>query len=122
MLKKFKTTLFAILTLSLMGSSLALASTPKTEAARSFSLQGKVVAVDLKERTMSIQEEGTGREYIVVVPESSAFKITFGKDSKRSIPTLDNVSVGDRVRCNVRLSSDEEQVAKRSTKVTVTKS
>jgi hypothetical protein len=121
MLRKFKTIVFAILTMSLMGSSLALAST-KTEATRSFSLQGKVVAVDLKERTMSIREEGTGTEYTVVVPESSAFKIVFGKDSKRNIPTLDNVSVGDHVRCNVRVASDQDQVAKRSLKVTVTKS
>jgi hypothetical protein len=121
MLKKFKATIFAILTLSLMGSSLALAST-KTGETRSFSLQGKVVAVDLKERTMSIKEEGTGAEYTVVVPESSAFKITFGKDAKRSIPTLDNVAVGDRVRCNVRMASEAEQMAKRSTKVTITKS
>ena len=121
MLRKFKTIAFAILTLSLMGSSLALAST-KTEAARSFLLRGKVVAVDLKERTMSIKEEGTGREYTVFVPESSSFKITFGKDMNRHMPSLDDVSVGDRVRCNVRMASDEEQVAKRATKVKVTKS
>ena len=123
MLRKFKTLVFAMLTLSLMGSSLALASTPKAESnSRSFALQGKVIAVDLKERTMSIKEEGTGTEYIVVVPESSTFKITFGKDYKRSLPSLDNVSVGYRVKCNVRVASDQEQVAKRSTKVTVTKS
>jgi hypothetical protein len=128
MLRRFKTIAFAILTMSLMGSGLALAST-KAEATRSFSLQGKVVAVDLKERTMSIKEEGTGNEYVVVVPESSAFKIIFGKDSKRNMPTLDNVSVGDRVSCNVRFNSEQDQaaakqdqVAKRSTKVTIKKS
>jgi hypothetical protein len=121
MLRKFKTIVFAILTLSLMGSSLALAST-KTEATRSFSLQGKVIAVDLKERTMSIREAGTDKEYTVVVPQNSSFKITFGKDYKRSLPTLDNVSVGDIVRCNVRMANEEEQIAKRSVKVTVTKS
>ena len=121
MLRKFKTIVFAILTLSLMGSSLALAST-KTEATRSFLLQGKVIAVDLKERTMSIREKDTGKEYTVAVPESSTFKITFGKDMNRHMPSLDDVSVGDRVRCNVRVASDEDQVAKRSLNVTVTKS
>lgn len=121
MLRKFKTIVFAILTLSLMGSSLALAST-KTEAARSFALQGRVVAVDLKERTMSIKDGSTGTEYTVVVPEAANFKIVFGKDAKRNLPGLDNVSVGDIVRCNVRAASEAEQVAKRSTKVTITKS
>jgi hypothetical protein len=121
MLKKFKTIVFAILTLSLMGSSLALAST-KTESARSFALQGRVVAVDLKERTMTVKDGSKGTEYTVVVPEASTFKIIFGKDAKRNLPALDNVSVGDIVRCNVRTSTDQDQVAKRSTKVTITKS
>ncbi|HEX8846388.1 MAG TPA: hypothetical protein VF791_17205 [Pyrinomonadaceae bacterium] len=122
MLKKFRTVIFAILTVTLMGSGLAVAS-PKQEESRSFSLQGKVLAVDLKERTMSVREESTGREYTVLVPESGSFKISFGKDYKRNIPALENVSVGDIVRCKVRVAGEEDRsMARRSTKVTATKS
>lgn len=122
MLRRFRTVIFAILTVTLMGSSLALAST-KREESRSFSLQGKVLAVDLKERTMSIKEEGTGREYTVFVSDSGTFKITFGKDYKRNLPDLENVSVGDIVRCKVRVAGEEDlSMARRSTKVRATRS
>lgn len=121
MLRKFKAIVFAMLTLSLMGSSLVLAST-RTVAARSFALQGRVVAVDLKERTMTVKDGSKGMEYTVIVPQASTFKIVFGKDAKRNLPALDNVSVGDIVRCNVRTAGADEQVAKRPTKVTITKS
>jgi hypothetical protein len=121
MLRKFKAAVFAILTLSLMGSSLALAST-KTNNNDFFALQGKVTAVDYKEQTMSIKEEGTGKEYTVVMPESATFKIVFGKDWRRNLPTLENVSVGDIVRIKVRVANERDQVANRTTKAIITKS
>lgn len=123
MLRKFRTVIFAILTVTLMGSSLALASTPKESAKRSFSVEGRVSAIDLKERTMLIKDTKSGKEYLVVVPESANFKITFGKDSRLSLPELGNVAVGNIVRCVVRLAEDgDASLAKRPTKVTAGKS
>src|ERR1043165_9922818 len=98
MLRKFRTIMLAVFTLALVGSGLAMAS-PKEKTADVFTLQGKVVAVNLKERTMSVRESRTGQEYLVTVPEEAAFRITFGKDSKRNMPQLENVVIGDRITC-----------------------
>lgn len=122
MLRKSRTIILAVLTLTLVGSGLAMAA-PKEKAADVFTLQGKVVAVNLKARTMSIKESRTGQEYLVTVPEEAGFKITFGKDSKRNMPQLENVVVGDRISCKVRGSgSGENLLTRRSLKVIMTKS
>jgi hypothetical protein len=114
--------ILAVLTLTLLGSSLALAA-PKEKAAADFTLQGRVVAVNLKERTMAVKENGSGQEYVVVVPAETTFRITFGKDSQRRQPQLENVSVGDRVICTVSPAKGAENVAGHSgSKVVITKS
>lgn len=122
MLRKYRAIILAVLTLALMSSSLMLASA-KEKAAGTFSLSGKVVAVNLKERTMSVRDGNTGQEYVVVVPQESVFKITFGKDSKRNLPQLEDVSVGDMVNCCVRAAKETESMAaRRGSKVVVSKS
>lgn len=121
MLKKIRAMIIAVVTMTLVASGLALAST-KEKAVGAFTLQGKVVAVNLKARTMSVKETRTGQEYLIVVPEESIFKITFGKDAKRSLPQLENVSIGDRVSCKVRVATDKENIAGHGSKVVISKS
>jgi hypothetical protein len=114
--------MLTVLTLALMSSSLMLASA-KEKAAGAFTVQGRVVAVNLKERTMSVKDNHSGQEYLVVVPAESIFKITFGKDSKRNLPQLEDVSVGDVVNCRVRMAKDTDNVAaRRGSKVVISKS
>lgn len=122
MLKKYRAIILAVLTLALVGSSLTLASA-KEKAAGTFSLSGKVVAVNLKERTMSVKDSNTGQEYVVVVSQESVFKITFGKDARRNLPQLEDVSIGDVVNCRVRVTKETESVAaRRGSKVVISKS
>ncbi|HEY0404191.1 MAG TPA: hypothetical protein VGC89_00580 [Pyrinomonadaceae bacterium] len=122
MLRKYRAIMLTVLTLALMSSGLTLASA-KEKAAAAFTVQGRVVSVNLKERTMSVKDNHSGQEYLVVVPAESIFKITFGKDSKRNLPQLEDVSVGDVVNCRVRMAKDTDDVAaRRGAKVVISKS
>ncbi|MDX6692765.1 MAG: hypothetical protein QOF02_368 [Blastocatellia bacterium] len=123
MLRKYRAIILTVATVALLSSGLTLASAKET-AAGAFNVQGRVLAVNLKARTMSVKDNHSGQEYLVVVPEESIFKITFGKDSKRNLPQLEDVSVGDVVNCRVRMAKDAEGVAARrgGAKVVISKS
>jgi hypothetical protein len=122
MLRKYRAIILMVVTLTLVSSGLGLASA-KEKAAGIFTVQGRVTAVNLKERTMSVKDNHTGQEYLVVVPAESIFKITFGKDAKRNLPQLEDVSVGDVVNCRVRVAKDAEDIAtRRASKVIISKS
>ena len=85
---------------------------PKTERAKSeFTVYGRVLKIDSKERTLLISDHWSKKLYLVTMPEGTRLKIFFGICQSYDSPTFDNVYQTDivRVRCN---RSDREHLAR----------
>ena len=85
---------------------------PKTERAKSeFTVYGRVLKIDSKERTLLISDHWSKKLYLVTMPEGTRLKIFFGICQSYDSPTFDNVYQTDivRVRC---IRSDREHLAR----------
>ena len=85
---------------------------PKTERAKSeFTVYGRVLKVDKKERTLLISDHSSKKLYLVTMPEGTRLKIFFGIAKSYDAPTFDNVYQTDvvRVRC---IRPDQEHLAR----------
>jgi hypothetical protein len=85
---------------------------PKTERAKSeFTVHGRVLKIDKKERTLLISDHKSKTLYLVTVPEWARFKIFFGICESYDSPTLDNVYRNDivTIRC---ARTDEDHFAR----------
>ena len=86
---------------------------PKTERAKSeFTVYGRVLKIDSKERTLLISDHWSKKLYLVTMPEGTRLKIFFGICQSYDSPTFDNVYQTDivRVRC---IRTNQEHLAKR---------
>jgi len=82
-------------------STLALAA-PKTERAHKyFKVAGTVIQMDNKDRTLLVVDRLSNKLYLIEVPESATFKITFGRYMRMALPGFEDVRTGEQVeiRC-----------------------
>jgi hypothetical protein len=85
---------------------------PKTERTKSeFTVYGRVLQIDQKERTLLISDHSSKKLYLVTMPEGTRLKIFFGIAKSYDTPSFENVYKSDvvRVRC---IRTDQEHLAR----------
>lgn len=89
-------------------TTLAPAATA-AERARSkyFTVAGRVIQVDKKDRTLLVTASQSKTLYLIEVPKLATFKITFGRYMRMAQPGFEDVRVGERIeiRCK-RIDTD----------------
>lgn len=92
-------------------SSLTLAA-PGTEAAsKYFTVSGKVIKINAKDRTLLVADRAKDQLYLVNLPQGSTLKITWGRYMRMAEPGFEDVGNKDRVeiRC---FRADSEHLAR----------
>ena len=82
-------------------STLALAAPKAERANKYFKVAGTVIQIDNKDRTLLVTDRLANKLYLIEVPESVTFKITFGRYMRLAEPGFGDVFIGERVetRC-----------------------
>jgi len=95
-----------------IGLAMGATGATKTDRAKSeFSVFGRVLNIDQKERTLLISDHWSKKLYMVTMPERARLQIFFGVNKSHSIPTFESVYKSDivRVRC---IRTDQERLAR----------
>jgi hypothetical protein len=86
-------------------------SAPKSERASKYLIvEGHVVQIDQRARTLLVADMWSDKLYLVGVPKGETFQITFGLNMKVLEPELWQVRRNDRVR--MRCIRGEEHLAR----------
>lgn len=82
-------------------STLALAGPKAERANKYFKVAGTVIQIDKKDRTLLVADRLSNTLYLIEVPETVTFKITFGRYMRMAEPGFGDVNTGERVeiRC-----------------------
>lgn len=98
-------------TLVMMISSLAM-SAPKSERGKTyFTVIGRVLKIDAKQRTLLVADKKYDKLYIATMPEGSTVKILWGAYAGMASPGFENIRRHDliRMRC---VRTDEDRLAR----------
>src|SRR2546426_10410575 len=87
-----------VVTLVLTIATVAMSAPKSQRASKYLDIDGRVLVVDQKARTLLVTEYWSKKLYLVKVPEGSIFKITFGTNMRTPEPRLWDVHTNDRVR------------------------
>ena len=83
-------------------------SAPKSERSTKYlRVQGQVLQVNQKDRTLLVSDIWSKKLYLVNVPKGATFRITFGLNMKTSEPEFQDVHRNDRV--SMRCIRDEKE-------------
>ncbi|MEK6286908.1 MAG: hypothetical protein AABO57_14305 [Acidobacteriota bacterium] len=97
-------------TLVLALASLAM-SAPKSERSSKYLIvEGRVLQIDQKARTMLVADMWSDKLYLVNVPKSETFKITFGMNKNVREPEFWQARRNDRIQ--VRCVRSQEHLAR----------
>ena len=105
-------------------ASIALAlsfaiTAPRVEAgSKFFTMEGQVLKIDQKNRTLLVSDRENEKLYLVNVPEGSTLKITWGRFSRMAEPGFTDVYKNDRVQ--IRCYPDSEHLAQIDGRTAVT--
>src|SRR5215471_5556581 len=94
-----------IATFALLGT-LAVAAPKNERANKYFNVNGTVIQVDKKDRTLLIKDR-QAYLYQIDVPEGATFKITFGRYMRMAEPGLDDVRTGERVQIRCKYTKTD---------------
>lgn len=91
-------------------SALALSAPTAARASKYFNVAGTVLKIDTKGRTLLVAERRSNKLYLIEVPQTATFKITFGRYMRMAEPGFDDVNINERVeiRC---IRGDREHLA-----------
>jgi hypothetical protein len=99
-----------VVAVMLLGT-LGFAAPKSQHISKSFTVAGKVLEINEKDRTWLVTDRQTEQLYLIKVPEGATFKITFGKNMLMSQPRFDNVTTGERVEIRCK-RSDQDHLAR----------
>lgn len=103
-------TIALAVTLMLAFAALAM-SAPKSERASKYlTVEGRVLQVDQKARTLLVADMWSDKLYLVSVPKGETFKITFGLYMSRAQSEIWQANKNDRVR--MRCIRSQEHLAR----------
>jgi hypothetical protein len=98
-------------TLMLALATLAM-SAPKNERSSQYlRIEGQVLQVDQKARTLLVEDYWSKKLYSVHVPEGETFRISFGMNMRKAEPEFQDVRRNDRVRMRC-IRSEKEHLAR----------
>ena len=80
-------------------------------ASKYFTVSGKVIQIDSKDRTLLVSDRSSKKLYLIEVQDGARFKITFGRYMRLAEPELQDVNTGERIeiRC---VRPDKEHLAR----------
>ena len=100
--------LFAIAAISVFAfSTLGMSATKTERGGKIFTLEGRVIRVDQKSRTMLVDDQSSDKLYLVTVPQGKTFKVTFGLSMNRAEAGISQVHSNDKVRIECKRSASE---------------
>lgn len=100
--------LFAIAVISVLAfSSFGMSATKTDRGSKYFTLNGRVISVDQKARTLLVDERSSDKLYLVTVPDGKTFKITFGLHMNLAQAGIWQVHPKDRVRIECKRPGSE---------------
>ena len=98
-------------TLMLALATLAM-SAPKSERSSKYlTIEGQVLQVNQKDRTVLVSDYWSKKLYLVNVPKGETFRITFGMNMRTAEPEFKDVRRNDRVRMRC-IRSEKEHLAR----------
>src|SRR5437867_4140084 len=87
-------------------------SAPKNERSTKYlTIEGQVLQVNQKARTVLVSDHWSKKLYLVNVPEGETFRITFGMNMRTAEPEFKDVRRNDRVRMRC-IRSEKEHLAR----------
>jgi hypothetical protein len=87
-------------TIVLALATLAVSAPKSDRASKKLVVEGRVLQVDQKARTLLVSDLWSKKLYLVNVPKGSTYRITFGLNMKVSEPEISHTHRNDRVRIN----------------------
>ena len=90
--------LFVIAVISIIGLSSLGMSAPKAHRSKSFTLEGRVISIDRKARTLLVDDQSSDKVYLVTVPEGKSLKVKFGLQMNLAEARFDQVRRKNTVR------------------------
>ena len=98
-------------TLVLALATLAM-SAPKSERSSKYlTIEGQVLQVDQKSRTLLVEDYWSKKVYSVHVPEGETFRISFGMNMRKAEPEFQDARRNDRVRLRC-IRTEKEHLAR----------
>ncbi|HWO01882.1 MAG TPA: hypothetical protein VNS63_21700 [Blastocatellia bacterium] len=88
-------------------SSLAISAPKPDRGSKHFTLDGRVIRVDQKARTLLVDDKSSDKLYLVKVPDGKTFKITFGLQMHLAQADISQVHRNDRVRIECKRLASE---------------
>lgn len=99
--------ILSIAAISAILSTAALAAPKAERANKYFTIAGTVLRIDDAQRTLLVQEQKSGTQYLIEVPEGVSLKILFGRYMAMSQPGFSAVNRNDRIRIRCKRTSDD---------------
>lgn len=100
--------LFAIAVISIVGLSSIGMSAPKSgSASKSFTIDGRVISIDQKARTLLVDDQSSDKLYLVTVPQGKSLKIKFGLHMNRTEASFDDVRRANLIRVECKRTETE---------------
>lgn len=88
-------------------STLALAGPKAEHSNKYFKVAGTVIQIDNKDRTLLVVDRLSNKLYLIEVPETVRFKITFGRYMRMAEPGFEDVRTGERIEIRCTRGSTE---------------
>ena len=105
------TKLGSIIAAFILINALASVAPASGFASKYFTVSGKVIQIDNKDRTLLVADRSSNKLYLIEVQEGARFQITFGRYMQMAEPDLEDVRVGERIKIRC-LRSDREHLAR----------
>ena len=98
-------------TLMLALATLAM-SAPKSERSTKYlTIEGQVLQVNQKSRTLLVEDYWSKKLYSVYVPKGETFRISFGMNMRKAEPGFEDARRNDRVRLRC-IRTEKEHLAR----------
>jgi|GEM_PF-1098543 len=88
-------------TLMLAMATLAMSAPKSDRSSKYLKIEGQVLQVNQKARTLLVEDQWSKKLYSVYVPKGETFRITFGMNMRKAEPEFKDARRNDRVslRC-----------------------
>lgn len=97
-------------TLVLAFATVAMAAPKEERSSKYLKIEGRVLHVNQKTRTLLVSDDWSGKLYMVSVPKGETLQITFGLNAKKGESEFYDARRNDRVR--IRCIRSQERLAR----------
>ena len=98
-------------TLMLALATLAMSAPKGERSSKYLTIEGQVLQVNQKSRTLLVEDYWSKKLYSVHVPEGETFRISFGMNMRKAEPEFQDARRNDRVRLRC-IRTEKEHLAR----------